>query len=159
MPHANRVTQEELLERYEVVKSLIDKGYSGADVWRHVQEDTDWNISRANCYKYYKECENQFSIEATNISRSAMVVKQYRRLEAMFKRNQGSNDKMALSALQELNHLFKLDAPDTNMNWKQEMKDAGLDPERAQDAYNRLVQYGVADDDTLEEATHEQATQ
>lgn len=139
MPHSNRVTQDELEHRYDIVKSCIDRGLTGAETWRYIERYTDWGISRQQAYNYYNECKKQFIDEATQIDRAEEFTKSLRRLEYIYKQSLLKEDyRLAKDTTMDVVKLLKLDAPDANFDWKKKAKAAGIDDDAIFERLDRL---------------------
>lgn len=139
MTRGIRATQSELTERYRIVTDLIVQGYSGADVWEHVQSNTDWNITRRQSYTYFKKA---FLIlaEDSNINRASYFKLAIERLELQYKKANIADDYAAASGItMNMVRFLKLDSPDADFDWMKKVSESGVNPDEFKERLKNLL--------------------
>lgn len=139
MTKENQVTQLELQERYKVVQELIVQGYNGADVWRYIQDETDWNISRRHAYNYYNDAFDALA-EESQVNRAAWFRLTLDRLEWQYRQAVQRKDwKLARLLSLDIKDFLKLDSPHADFDWKKDAQDAGFNPDEIEQEFKRLM--------------------
>lgn len=133
------MTQLELRERHKVVQDLITQGYSGADVWRYIRDETDWNISRRHAYNYYNDAFDALADES-QVNRAAYFKLSLDRLQWLYRKATETEDwKQARLLTLDLIDFLKLDSPDADFDWKKDAAEAGLNPVHIEERLKRLA--------------------
>jgi hypothetical protein len=135
----NQVTQLELIERYKVVQELIVQGYSGADVWRYIESETDWGITRRQAYNYFNDAFEALADES-QVNRAAWFRLMLERLEWQYRQAVQRKDwKLARLLSLDIKDFLKLDSPHADFDWKKDAQAAGLNPDEIENEFKRLM--------------------
>src|SRR5687767_6268379 len=116
MPQSERASQPEIEERLALIRELIDMGYNGAEVWRYVKNETDWNIQRAQCYVYFTKCYEQMADEATKVDRKAYFTRSLGQYEYILRKSLAKGDHVnARKSVESIVALLRLTEPGADM--------------------------------------------
>ena len=140
---ASRTPDNELQERYKVVQDLITQGYTGADVSRWIDENTDWRITRRQAYNYYNDAFSALADES-NVNRASYFKLALDRLQWLYMKAVNASDfKLASKITMDLITFLKLDTPSADFDWQKLASDKGWNPAELQERMKRLI---AADD-------------
>jgi hypothetical protein len=107
--YPRRKTPKHLVERRKAeIMQMIIQGASLREVWKYVDEKTDWGVSERTVRRYYKAAEKDF-IKSANIDVEKELGKALERLNYLFARTVHLQDyKGALAVQREINELLGL---------------------------------------------------
>lgn len=146
-------SSSEVEERIAIIRELIDRGASGADVWRYVQFQTKWDISRQQSYNYYNRAYEDMADEAAKVNRAAYFTRSLSRFDYLYQKSIAANDiTNARKATEGIVKLLKLDSPGAEFDWQQDATNKGIDPV---ELVERLKRLSAADADSSDDDSDE----
>lgn len=148
MPKEIQAPQEVVAERLDVIKDMLVRRLTRPEIIRCVAEKhDDWGIGRRMTY-YYIDRALQELAEESDIDRAAeftmMVYGWHRVIARADKMGDLSNQ---IRAMVELSKLLQLDKPQHELNWREQLKRDGLDPDEVYQKTMRLMAKISQDDE------------
>ena len=147
MPQHEPTMGDEKEGRLDLIRGLLLRGMSQAEIVRECQEKQAWGVSDRQIRNYVKECWENMGTDAVNIDRAAYFTRSIERLDLIYhEAMDAKNLKVAREATVDVIKLLRLDVPSADLDWRKAMKDAGLDPQEAIQEFTAMFNKGDHDE-------------
>lgn len=121
-----RTEKNVLTKRRAEIMQMIIQGATLREVWKYVDEKTNWGVSERTVRRYYKAAEKEF-VKSANVDVEKEMGKSLERLNYLFARTVHLQDyKGALQVQREINELLglktlkiQISAPDQEMTMEE----------------------------------------
>lgn len=141
-------TPEQLAERKEIIRSLLNAGLTRAEAINEVlQKYPEWDVTRRQVFNYVDEVYQDWDIDAGRINRRAWAMKVLERMDRRLSTvTAKGNDSLAQKIDEAIINMLSLDNPRADVNWRELAKKAGLAPAEMIEAYSKRFPEGKTDD-------------
>jgi len=146
MPKEIKVEAEEKNRRVSMCFDLLMKGWSQAEIVRHLHDKEDWNLTKRQLRNYVYDAQKMIATEVQQIDRRALLYTAHHRYEMIYREAmETGNHRDAMAALDRIVALWHLNVADAlKVDWRNELEAVSDDPDALRDKIIHLLESGAS---------------